>query len=322
MAARSGHHVRKRPLGKTGLVVSELALGTWGLSGDGYGPVDEGVAERVIERALAIGVTTFDTADAYGAGKMEAALGKLACGVEGAVVITKVGIDRTTVPPQKRFDRDHLTRAVTASHKRLGGKAIDVVLLHSPTPDALREGSAVEAIVALKEQGLVAHWGVSAGDVEVARAAVEKGAEVVELTYNLFHAIDLHRLAGELMVAEVGVLARSTLGYGLLAGMWTKERVFAEGDHRRDRWTTAELGRRIDQLNAIRFLVKGDIHTMRGAAVRFVLANHLVDAAVLGPRSVEQLEQLIREIGSGPTYLPDDDLAALPRILSRVGVAT
>ncbi len=313
--------MRKRPLGKTGLRVSELALGTWGLSGDGYGAIDEGVAERVIARALEVGVTTFDTSDAYGAGRMEAALGRLVP-KEGHVLVTKVGVDRTSVPPQKRFDAEHLRRAALASRTRLAREHIDVLLLHNPTPDALREGAAVETILALKEEGVVAHWGVSAGDPEVARAAIEKGAEVVELAYNVVHAIDLHRLAGDLMVEQVGVLARSTLAYGLLAGMWSKERTFETGDHRRDRWTTAELGRRLDQLGAIRFLVKGDIRTMRAAAVRFVLANHLVGAAVLGPRSVEQLEQLVREVGGGPTYLPDDDLAALPRVLSRVGVSS
>ncbi len=316
-------HVRKRPLGRTGLNVSELALGTWGLSGDAYGPVDAEVAERVVARALDIGVTTFDTADAYGAGRMEALLGRLAGKRDDVVLVTKVGVDRTVTPPKKRFDREHLERAVNASRKRLQRDRIDLLLLHNPTPDALAEaGGAVDAVLALKERGLVAHWGVAVGDVEVARVAIEKGAEAIQLAYNLLHPLDLHRLAGDLMVAQVGVLVRSTLGYGLLAGMWSKERVFADGDHRRDRWTATELAQRLHQLDGVRYLVKGDVRTLRAAAVRFALANHLVTAAVLGPRTVEQLEQLIREVGSGPTYLPDPDLAALPRALSRIGVAT
>ena len=211
---------------------------------------------------------------------------------------------------------------MTASAKRTGRDRLDVFLLHNPSPEALHEGTAVEAMLALKERALVAHWGVAAGDAEVARVAIDRGAEVVELAYNLFHAIDLHRLAGELMVARVGVLVRSTLGYGLLAGLWSKDRAFADGDHRRSRWTAPELARRLDQLEAVRYLVKGDVRTLRAAAVRFALANHLVSAAVLGPRSVEQLEQLVREVGSGPVYLPDEDLAALPRALSRVGIAS
>jgi aryl-alcohol dehydrogenase-like predicted oxidoreductase len=130
------------------------------------------------------------------------------------------------------------------------------------------------------------------------------------------------------MVSGVGVMSRSPLAYGMLAGLWAKDREFpgsaagAPPDHRADRWTKLELERRVEQLDALRFLVKGDVQTMRGAAVRFVLSNHLVSSVVLGPRSVTQLEQLVRETGSGPCYLPDADLMALPRALARVGILT
>jgi aryl-alcohol dehydrogenase-like predicted oxidoreductase len=314
--------VRTRPLGKTGLVASELALGTWGLSGEPYGKVDPAEAEKVLARALDIGLTLIDTSDSYGAGKMEALVGKVLAGKKDALVVTKGGTDRTTQPAVKRFDPDYLRGAVQRSKKRLGRDAIDLYLLHNPSADSLITGEATGALEAMKKEGLLRHWGVSAGDTDVARAAIQKGAEVLELAYNMFQAVDLHRLAGEIMVAGVGVLAHSTLSYGLLAGMWTKERTFAEGDHRAERWTKVELARRVQQLEAARYLVKGDILTLRGAAVRFVLANHLVSAAVLGPRTVEQLEQLVRETGSGPIYLPDGDLGALPRALSRVGIAT
>jgi aryl-alcohol dehydrogenase-like predicted oxidoreductase len=60
--------------------------------------------------------------------------------------------------------------------------------------------------------------------------------------------------------------------------------------------------------------------TLRAAAVRFVLANSLVSGAVLGPRSAEQLEELVREVGSGPLYMRDADLARLPQALEAAGV--
>jgi aryl-alcohol dehydrogenase-like predicted oxidoreductase len=59
---------------------------------------------------------------------------------------------------------------------------------------------------------------------------------------------------------------------------------------------------------------------MRSAAVRFVLANNLVSSAVLGPRTVEQLEGIVREVGMGPIYLRDDDLMLIPRSLEAVGI--
>lgn len=312
--------MRKRPLGKTGLVVSELAIGTWGLGGEAYGPVDEADAERVLRRALDIGLSLVDTSDAYGGGKMERLCGKILADHPDLVVVTKGGVDRTTDPARKTFDPGYLRGAVERSLKRLGTEAIPVYLMQSPTPDAIFAGEAVEALLALKREGKIRHWGVSAGDEDVARAAIDKGAEVVELPYNLMHPIDLHRLAGDVMVGGCGILARSVLAYGLLAGSWAKDREFPEGDHRNERWTRMELEHRVGQLDAVRFLVKNDVHTLRAAAVRFVLANHVVSAAVLGPRTVEQLEQLVRETGGGPRYLPDEDVRQLPRALERVGI--
>ena len=301
-------------------MVSELSLGTWGLAGESYGPVDEADAEKVIRRALDMGFTLVDTADAYGGGRMELLLGKILKDHPDLVVVTKGGLDRTTDPTRKTFDPGFLRNSVERSCKRLGLEALPVFLLHHPTPDALFAGEAVETVTTLKTEGKIQHWGVAAGDEDVARAAIDKGAEVVELAYNLLHPIDLHRISGDVMVGGCGVLARSVLAYGLLTGMWTKEKKFEEGDHRNDRWTLMELEHRVGQLDAVRFLVKGEVHTMRGAAVRFALANHVVSSAVLGARTVEQLEQLVRETGGGPRYLPDDDLRQLPRALDKVGI--
>jgi aryl-alcohol dehydrogenase-like predicted oxidoreductase len=258
--------MRTRSLGKTGLRIGEMSLGTWGLSGDGYGEVD------------------------------------------------------ATSPPRKRFDAPYLRERVEASLRRLACEPIDVYLLHNPSENAIEGGEAIDQLAKLKDEGKIAHWGVSSGDVDVGRAALRKGAEVIELAYSLVHPAELHRLAGEIIVSGAGVLARSTLAYGLLAGCWTREKEFAPGDHRTDRWTKPELDRRIDQLAAIRFLVRGDIPTMRSAAVRFVLSNNIVSSAVLGPRNVEQLEDIVREVGMGPIYLTDEDLMRIPRALQAMGI--
>lgn len=314
--------MRKRPLGRTGLVVSELGIGTWGLSGEPYGKVDEAEADRTLRRAVEMGFSVIDTADAYGAGKMERLVGKVLADHRDLVVVTKVGIDRSTDPARKTFEPAYLRAAVERSLKRLATDAIPVLLLHHPSPDALHVGDGIGELQALKKEGKIRHWGVAAGDDDVARTAIDKDAEVVELAYNIIQAIDLHRISGDVMVAGCGVLARSVLSYGLLAGTWAKDRSFDEGDHRNERWTKLELEHRVGQLDAIQFLVKGDVRTLRGAAVRYVLANHLVSSAILGPKSVEQLEQLVRETGGGPRYIPDDDLRQLPRALDRVGIHT
>ncbi|RYG79453.1 aldo/keto reductase, partial [bacterium] len=277
-----------RPLGRTGLLVSEFALGTWGLSGDGYaggfGATDD-EAERVVARAVDVGITLVDTADAYGGGRAEAMLGRALAAHPEVFVVTKGGTDRSTEPAQKRMDAGYLRVAVDRSRKRLARERLDVYLLHNPSPDALRKGEATGTLAALKKEGALGHWGVSVGDVDTARAAIEQGAEVIELAYNLFQSGDLHRISGDVLVDKVGVLARSPLAYGLLAGEWPRGKEFPEDDHRAGRWTRAELERRMEQLDALRFLVRGDVRTLRAAAVRYVLSNPLVSTVVLGPRS-------------------------------------
>ena len=299
---------------------SELALGTWGLSGDGYGPVEEAEQRRVIDRALEMGVSIIDTADAYGGGRMEHLVGRATESLGEVVIVTKGGVDRSTSPPRKRFDRAHLRESVERSRRRLRRDCIDVYLLHNPLAATLQTDEPLEALLELKHERKIAHWGVCAGDFEVGRAAVRRGAEVVQMPYNLLHSWDVHRLAGDLMVSGCGVLARSTLAHGLLAGGWAKDREFGPDDHRADRWTKPELARRVEQVAAFRFLVAGEVETPRAAAVRYVLSSSLVSSAVLGPRSVPQIEDVVREVGVGPFYLRDAALARIPRALETLGI--
>ena len=312
-----------RALGKTGLRVSDLALGTWGLSGDAYGAVERAERQRVVRRALEMGLSLIDTADAYGAGQMERLIGdELRETARDAIVVTKGGIDRTTSPPRRRFDGAYLRDSVHRSLRRMRRDRIDVYLLHNPGVSTLtaEPSEAIDALLELKREDKIAHWGVSVGDVAVGRAALRKGAEVVELPYNLLHPSDLHRLAGEVVVAGAGVLARSTLAYGMLAGSWSKDHEFAPGDHRADRWTRVEFERRIEQLSSLRFLLNGEVRTPAAAAIRFVLSNSIVSCAVLGPRSVSQLEEIVRDVGMGPIYLRDADLGRIPRALEAAGI--
>ena len=312
--------MRTRPLGQTGIDVSELSLGTWGLSGDGYGAVVEAEKDRTIDRALELGITLFDTADVYGKGAMERKLGER-LPKEGTRVVTKLGTDLDATPPRKRFTASYLQDAFERSRERLKRGKLDIVLLHNPTMAAMGLGEGPAVLKELKEAGRIAAWGVSAGSVEVARSAVLAGADVIELAYNVFVARDLHELAADLSESSTGVIARSVLAHGLLTGHWSPEREFYEGDHRADRWTREELKRRIAQLDALRPLVtSGQVPTLRAASIRFALANQLVSSIALGPRSVTQLEQLVREAGSGPPYLRDTALADLSSRLRALGL--
>lgn len=314
--------MRKRPLGSTSLKVTELALGTWGLSGDGYGPVSDSEQDRVIDRALAMGIRLFDTADSYGNGAMEARLGRRLPRSAAAVVITKLGTRREVEPARKEFTAAYLRDAFERSRERLSRDVLDCVLLHNPSPQALRNDSVSGLLEELRGKGWLGAWGASVGSVEAGRAALLAGAQVLELPFNLFHTRELLDLEEEIRARNVGVLARSVLSHGLLCGLWPPTKEFPAGDHRAERWGTDELKRRVIQLNAVRTLISDQTPTLRSIALRFALAHEVVSSVVLGPRNALQLDQAVREAGRLPPYLEPERIASLRERLEGVGVTT
>ena len=310
--------MRKRPLGRTGLEVSELTLGTWGLSGDGYGFVSDAEADRVIDRAVALGITLFETADCYGRGDLERKLGKR-LPIGRTFVVTKVGTSLEGYA-EKRFDADYLVGALERSQERLRRDALDVVLLHNPTMATFQLDATFELLERLRGEARIRAWGVSACSPLVAERALARGAQVLEMAYNAFFFRDVRELGPRLREVGAGLLARSVLSYGLLAGGFTKEREFYPPDHRAERWNPEDLSRRLEQLDALRAVVGGPVPTVRAVAVRFALANDDVSSAVLGPRNVQQLDQLVREAGRAPPYLTTGSMATLEAELVRHGV--
>ena len=311
--------MRQRSLGSTGISVSELGLGTWGLSGDGYSPLPEPEQDGVIDRALALGVTLFDTADSYGKGTMETRLGQRLAAHPEAVIVTKLGTDRDASPARKSFKPAFIRESFERSRERLKRDVIDIVLLHNPSESTLLRGEAAAVLQELKNAGSIRAWGASVEGIDTARIAIYEGAKVLQVAYNAFHSHTLRQLDAEIRNSDVAILARSVLAHGLLCGQWPFDKEFARNDHRSERWTSDDLRRRISQLNAIRPCVNGStVTSLRAAALRFVLANNVVSCAVLGPRNALQLDQLIRESGKEPPYLSPEALEALEIRLDNV----
>jgi aryl-alcohol dehydrogenase-like predicted oxidoreductase len=287
-------------------MVSELGLGTWGLSGDAYGEVPEKTQDAVIERALDLGVTLFDTADVYGRGKMESKLGQRLKDDATTVIVTKIGTDLDTKPNRKRFDLPYLKEAFERSQERLRRDKMDVVLLHNPSAAAVAQGEAAAWLQSLVDEGKLKAWGISAGDRDVVNAtfALRHQPQIVEMAFNVFISRRVQSLERDLKEKQIALLARSVLSHGLLAGLWPVDKTFAPEDHRSQRWTQDQLRRRIHQLKAVRVLNSGvTTASMRGASISYVLHHEFVASAILGPRSVLQLDQLVRETGKAPPYV-------------------
>ncbi len=311
--------MRTRALGNTELDCSELGVGTWGLSGDAYGAVPEEEARRVLLRARKMGVNTFDTSPAYGHGRMESLLGELFSGDNEAIVIVRIGLDRSQEPPQKSFSLGALQQAFESTQNRLGESCRKVILLHHPSPRSIEDGEAFAFLQRLKKENSIAAWGISCAHLTSAHLAIEAKADLLSLAHNIFHSSLLNRLRSQLMLNQTGLVAHSTLSYGLLAGRWAPDKRFDWQDHRVERWPGDSLRTRIRHLDAIRPLVAGPVVSMRAAAVRYVLADEQVSCALLGPRNCAQIDQLVRETAELP-HLSPGALEALEHRLVHLNV--
>ncbi|MBX3270191.1 MAG: aldo/keto reductase [Sandaracinaceae bacterium] len=304
--------MQTRSLGRTGLRIGEITLGTWGLGAQSYGPVRPERFDETVREALARGVDAFDCAPVWG--DAEARVGRLLREAKSdALVITRGGARLVDGKLQQSFDADALVRDCEASLERLGRDAIDVYLLHDPGDVTIRAGDWREGVERLERDGKIRAFGVSVGDAEEARLAVDAGAQVVCLPYNLLMPQTLEDVAGRVRDQGVGVLARSPLMYGLLAGRWTEARRFAEDDHRDRRWNRTSFQERIRQVGELEALVGPEHPDLATAALRFGLSHTAVSSVLVGARNPYQIGAAV-DAASGPPYLSDADVILLAKL--------
>ena len=316
--------MRTRTLGRSGIPVGEVGLGTWGVSGEGYGDAPELAARATLRAAVDAGGSFIETADSYREGEMLSWIGDLKrdVGADRVFASVRVGVDRDLKHPvpRKDFSAAYLTAACERALGRLRAEAVDALVLHNPSPATLAKGEAWSALCDLKAAGKARLIGVSVGSEEAGRAALARGPDLLVLPYNLFVPLMLHQLSGEISGAGVAVVARSPLAYGLLADGWSAARRFADDDHRLYRWTPRDLAHRMKQRDTLRSaLVLPPIASLREAALRYVLANGLVSVAVPGARTPDQATENARAVEREP-MLPDAVLKLVGRILDSAGI--
>src|SRR5262245_48665000 len=139
--------MKYRPLGKTGLQVSEIGFGAWGIGGrtDGetsYGDTDDAVSLRALAEALDCGINFIDTSSVYGLGHSETLIGRALQGRRHrALVATKAGFVRYGAQPD--FSPAHLRASLEGSLRRLRTDYVDLLQLHNPPPELLRSDPAI-----------------------------------------------------------------------------------------------------------------------------------------------------------------------------------
>ncbi len=310
--------MKYRALGRTGLTVSEIGFGAWGIGGrtvshTSYGETDDRTSRAALSCAYDHGITFFDTAAAYGNGHSEALIGDVLARVRDKVVVsTKAGYEAWDRPPD--FSAAAIVASVERSLVRLRTDYLDVLLLHNAPQDVLLASDVREALDRLVTSGKVRAWGVSAKGPTDALDALRTGdVAVVQANFNMMDVRALTSgLFEEVSHRRAGFIARTPLCFGFLSGMITRATRFPEGDHRLG-WPDVQLANWIDGASDL----LGAVSAAPGlegvqAALRFCLSFPGVSTTIPGILTPEEAAGNAAVADLGP--LPSEAVASVLEI--------
>lgn len=300
--------MRHLVLGRTGLRVSELCLGTMTFGGSGMwealGALDQARATALVERSLEAGINFFDSADFYAAGESEAMLGKaLGARRRNVVVATKVRLRMGDGVNDVGLSRSHILSAADASLKRLGTDYIDLYQVHNPDPLTPLDET-LRALEDLVRWGKVRYVGASnyaawqlMKALWIADARGFSRFESLQAYYNLL-ARDLEReLVPMLRDQQVGLMVWSPLAGGYLAGKTDKAGKAPAGSRlEKDSYLPLDLERGGRILLALREIASGHGVSPARVALAWLLSREVVTSVIVGARSVEQLDDNLAAI--------------------------
>ena len=225
--------MKKRNLGHTGVLVSEISLGTWQLGSKWGDPFNKEVAHQTLKTAHNLGINCLDTADVYQGGMSEKTIGKFhQHQKQTSFVITKIG---RKLPKQDKelYTKEALTKFIDDSRANLQVESLDMVLLHCPPTDLYKDDTVFNYMDEFKKEGKIKHYGVSIETIEEGLLAMNhQGVEAIEVIFNMFRlrpATELIPIAKE---KGIGIIVRVPLASGLLTGKYTKDTTFGPHDHR------------------------------------------------------------------------------------------
>ncbi len=294
-----------RRLGRSGIAVSALGLGTARVGGLGFSRkgdrettlVPERVEEsrRALRMAVDRGVTFFDTADIYGAGRAERLLGEALRDVRHKVVIcTKFGErfdEESGAEPAGEVAPECVERACDASLRRLGTDVIDLYLFHLrdfPLAEAVGIRDALERLV---ERGKIRFYGWSTDDVARARLFAQGShCSAIEHRLNVFSdAPEMLELCDEEDLASIN---RVPLLTGVLAGRWKRGDSLPEDDRRSDGFRDEEFSRLLDRAGTLRPILTRSRRSYVQGAIAWIWARSPRAVPVPGFRTAAQAEEL------------------------------
>ena len=314
--------MQTRQLGKTGMQITRIGLGTWAIGGGqwefAWGPQDDRESIDTIHRALDLGINWIDTAAVYGLGHSEEIVGQAIKGRERPYIFTKCSM---TWDENRKVSHslkaDSIRREAENSLKRLDIDVIDLYQIHWPDPEPeIEEGWST--LAALKKEGKVRHIGVSNFNVEQMRRA-EKIApvETLQPPYSLIDRDVEKEILPYCQQNTIGVIVYSPMASGLLTGRMTPERIAHLPDDdwrkRNPEYQEPRLSRNLLLAELLADIGKQHNVTAGVVAIAWTLQNPAVTAAIVGARRPSQIEELVP---AADFRLSDSELARIEKFLA------
>ncbi|MGA7392508.1 MAG: aldo/keto reductase [Terrimicrobiaceae bacterium] len=297
-----------RELGKTGLKVSEIGYGAWGIGKSMWIGASDDESLKALHRSIDLGLNFIDTALGYGDGHSEKLVGQVVRErSETIYVATKIPPKNEVWPAQpgtpvaKAFPSEHVMACTEKSLKNLGLEAIDVQQFHVWSDEWVDQGDWLEAILKLKHQGKIRHFGVSINDYQPENAIklIETGAvDTVQVIYNIFEQSPEDKLFPACETHNVGVIVRVALDEGGLTGKITPYTKFEEGDFREKYFRGERKQEVYERVQKIAFDLNVTLEQTAETALRYVLSHPAVSTVIPGMRSIQNVERNCK-IGDG-----------------------
>ncbi|MFE0758330.1 aldo/keto reductase [Inquilinus sp. NPDC058860] len=312
--------MQKRKLGRGDLEVSALGLGCMGLS-FGYGPAVETAAGIVlIRKAVDLGVTFFDTAEAYGPFANEELVGEALAPVRDQVVIaTKFGFKDGSAPAGPDSRPERIRQVAEASLKRLKTDVIDLFYQHRVDPNVPIEDVA-GAVKDLIQEGKVRHFGLSeAGAQTIRRAHAVQPVAALQSEYSLWWREPEAEVLPVLEELGIGLVPFSPLGKGFLTGAISDSTVFGSGDFRNivPRFSTEARKANQALVDLLGAIAARKRVTSAQIALAWLLAQKPWIVPIPGTTKPHRLEE---NVGASAVELTPDELRDIDDALSGIAV--
>jgi aryl-alcohol dehydrogenase-like predicted oxidoreductase len=293
-----------RTLGKTGIKVSAISLGTWQVGGKWGAGFSDANADAILNKAIDDGINFIDTADVYGDGESEKAVGRLVRSrKEKIYVATKCG--RQLNPHvNEGYQPAVLRKFIENSLSNMKLETIDLIQLHCPPTEVYYRPEIFALFDELKKEGKIQHMGVSVEKVSEALKAIEyDNVTTVQIIFNIFRQKPAEFFFEKAKQKNAGIIVRVPLASGLLTGKFTASTDFASGDHRNfnrngeafdkgETFSGVDYERGIAAVEALKKIFP-DQPNLAPIALKWILQFDAVSCIIPGASNVEQIDSNI-----------------------------